>query len=434
MPPNQQVNYTFIGLLNKNRLLDRLSEDLNEISSVSHLPFGYLSVNINGFADLNREHGPDVGNIVLRETGDKIGNCLQHGEELFHLGADEFAVFQPQIEGIDKVLFLANKILCAVNKLYTYKKEKIEFSIRLGIVFGSGGFIKPDSIIKAGRLACAKVDRTDTIKYYIMPMKLNNWDKKILSMESELRLALERQEFELYYHPIISMKKSDLLGYETLIRWNHPSMGQILPGEFIPVAEKTGLIGVIGEWVLKTACEQAMFWQISGYSSLRLAVNFSSVQITHFKIIELVENIIEETGFDPVLLEIELTESSALTDKDHTLTVMKKLSSMGISFSMDDFGTGFSSLSFLSTFPIKHIKIDSSFVWDLDDEVNSKTIVKAMINMAKFLEMNIIAEGVETDSQKKFLQQQGVQNFQGHIYSKPLPVKKFTELLSGVGR
>ena len=283
MSPDSIVNQTFLGIPDKSVLLEKLSHDLKLKSEESHLPFGYLHLNINGFAVLTQDHGIDLANNLLIETGEKLRSCVSVDAELFHLEGDEFAIYQTRVASVDRVLFLANKILCSLNRYYSYKKEKFEFSIRIGIVFGSGGYSDANSIMDAGVLACENVDRNHTIGYHVLPATVNQGDKKILSMENDLFHALERQEFELYYQPIMSMKDSKLLGYEALLRWNHPERGLVLPGEFIPIAEKTGIIGIIGEWVLKTACQQAMFWQISGYSSLRLAVNFALIQITQFK-------------------------------------------------------------------------------------------------------------------------------------------------------
>ncbi len=428
-PKYSNLHYSWVGLPNRTMLLNRVKTNLAKDKIPEKGKAALLSINVNAFYKINDEYGYGVGDEILREISTRISKQLAGKWSLYHLEGDHFALYSDSFEEINEILIISNKIHSQFARPFMYQGKPNFLNIRSGIAIADGSYLQAEHLLRDAIRAAEEVKNQDGVKHVIYQKDLGKKVAKILEMERELRLALERGEFEVYYQPIVDLENNELQAAEALLRWNHPRLGQILPQDFISLAEETGLIGAIGNWVLKTACEQAMYWQISGFPSLRLAVNFSAKQFSSPDVIEFVDDVLKETGFDPGLLEIELTETTAVNDKTQTLDLMTRLAKRGIRFSMDDFGTGFSSLSSLASFPITHLKIDKSFVGDLEDQLSSKGIIKAIISMANYLKIKIIAEGVETDSQREFLKSEGCQEFQGFLYSKPLPVRDFTQML-----
>ena len=251
-----------------------------------------------------------------------------------------------------------------------------------------------------------------------------------LTLETRLHKGLENDEFRLYYQPQLDIKTGQIIGVEALIRWQQPEMGLVSPLEFIPMAEETGLIVPIGEWVIRTACEQNKAWQIAGYPPVRMAINLSSRQLKQKELIEVVTGTLKETGLDPDWFEMELTETCIMQSQDDPLAMLNHLKSIGIRLSIDDFGIGYSSLSHLKRFPVNTLKIDRSFVKDIPEDTETAAIIRAMIAMAKGLNMKIIAEGVQTEEQLKFLQEQECDWMQGYLFSPPVPGDEMTRFLA----
>ena len=250
-----------------------------------------------------------------------------------------------------------------------------------------------------------------------------------LTLESSLRRALERNEFLLHYQPKVDIGSGRITGMEALVRWQQPAKGLIPPAQFIPLDEETGLIVPIGEWVLKTACARNKSWQEQELPPLRIAVNLSARQFAHERLLQDVERVLNETGLDPALLELEITESMVMHDPERTVTLLRKLKSMGVSISIDDFGTGYSSLNYLKRFPIDSVKIDRSFIRDIPGNSDDVAITRAIIAMAHSLRLKVIAEGVETGEQLRFLRDHECDEMQGRYFSKPLPGNEFSRLL-----
>ena len=249
-----------------------------------------------------------------------------------------------------------------------------------------------------------------------------------LNMEAKLKKALERNEFILYYQPQVEAATSTIVGVEALIRWEHPEMGMVFPNEFIPIAEETGLIIPIGEWVLRTACAQMAVWHKAGFNELSVGVNLSSLQFRQGDIVKTIKNILATTGLDPQYLELEITESIIMHDVEEAIATLWKLKEMGLKLSIDDFGTGYSSMSYLKRFPLDTLKIDRSFIKDIMTEPNDAAITKATIGLAKGLELTTIAEGIETKEQFAFLHKQGCDQIQGYFISRPVPAEKVEQL------
>ncbi|MEI7456415.1 MAG: GGDEF domain-containing phosphodiesterase, partial [Nitrosomonadales bacterium] len=275
----------------------------------------------------------------------------------------------------------------------------------------------------------AKQDGRNTFRFFTSEMQARS--ARRLLLENALRQALARNQFELHYQPQISMQDGKIVGAEALLRWHHPELGQVSPAEFIPVAEESGLILSIGEWVLRTAVQQVKRWQNDGYPSITVAINLSAVQFRQARLPELVMQILQEANLAPHCIELELTESVAMDNPLVAIGVMNDLHARGIRMSIDDFGTGYSSLSYLRKFKVSKLKIDQSFVRDLADDTESRAIVTAIITLASSMGFQTIAEGVETAGQLAFLRLQGCEEVQGYYFSRPLPVSLFEAFMQG---
>jgi EAL domain-containing protein (putative c-di-GMP-specific phosphodiesterase class I) len=267
----------------------------------------------------------------------------------------------------------------------------------------------------------------NNFQFYSAQMNIHNLEH--LEMESSLRRALERNEFVLHYQPKVDIRSGRIIGMEALVRWQHPTKGQIPPMQFIPLAEETGLIVPIGEWVLRTACAQNKSWQEQGLPPLCIAVNLSARQFTHKNLLQDVARVLNETGLDAAFLELEITESMVMHNPEHAIELLNKMKAMGISISIDDFGTGYSSLSYLKRFPIDSVKIDRSFIKDLPMDGDDAAITRAIIAMAHGLKLKVIAEGAETGEQLSFLRAHKCDEMQGYYFSKPLPEHEFILLV-----
>ena len=254
-----------------------------------------------------------------------------------------------------------------------------------------------------------------------------------LSLEKSLRLGLERGEFLLYYQPKVNVKSGRIVSIEALARWQHPEFGMIPPAQFIPLAEETGLIVPLGEWVLKSACAQNKAWQDAGYPPMRIAVNFSPRQFHKLELAEMVETVLAQTGLDPHWLELEVTENLMLSNEDVTIVTLRRLADIGVHISIDDFGTGYSTFNYIKKLPVDTLKIDRSYVSDIDSNESDAAIATAVIEMAHSLSLNVVAEGVETEGQLKFLEALNCPEVQGYFFHRPLPPEELARLLANLG-
>ena len=292
----------------------------------------------------------------------------------------------------------------------------------------------PISLLKDADSAMYRAKELGRNQFQFYTPELNARAARRLELETGMRQAIDRQEFILHYQPLVDMKTGKIRGMEALLRWQHPKYGLIAPMDFIPLAEETGLIIPIGEWVLKMACTQIKKWHDSGYADLQVAVNLSSKQLRDKNLINVVKQTLTQTGIAAHSLDLELTESVLMQDMELAATILKELKAVGVSFSLDDFGTGYSSLSYIKRFPVNYLKIDRSFVKDIDVDVFGAGLVQAIIAMAKVLKINVIAEGIESSEQLEFLRLHGCDIGQGDHCSKPLTAEAFTELLKDWGR
>jgi diguanylate cyclase (GGDEF)-like protein/PAS domain S-box-containing protein len=419
-------------LANRRRLLDRLGQALTSAAETGRLG-AILFLDLDNFKTLNDTRGHDIGDLLLIEVAQRMGDSVRTGDTLARLGGDEFVVLLENLSAHNgEAAALANqvgqKLLHSLGQPYQLKGFEYHGTVSMGVaLFRAGDSI--EALLKHADLALyqAKSSGRNTLRFFDPAMQAA-LDART-ALESDLRQALARRELLLYFQPQID-HKGQVIGAEALIRWQHPQRGLVLPDEFVSLAEDCGLIVPIGLWVLDSACAQLNTWQSDpGTAALQVAVNVSARQFRQADFVDQVRVILHRCGARPEKLKLELTEGLVLANVSDAITKMKALKDLGVGFSMDDFGTGFSSLSYLAQLPLDQLKIDRSFVRDLPGSHSNEIITQTIVTMGQSLGLNVIAEGVETAAQHAFLQQHGCPAYQGYWFSRPLPPVEFAQFL-----
>ncbi|MDO9598668.1 MAG: EAL domain-containing protein [Azoarcus sp.] len=411
------------GLPNRTLLKDRFDNALS-LARRHGEPLAVMFLDLDHFKDINDTLGHEVGDQLLVEVGRRIEAALRVGDTVCRLGGDEFIFVLPETNA-DGASHVASKLLDTVSRPYLVGQHELNTTPSIGIAMFPEDGSDMDTLSRNADAAMYKVKREGRNAHCFYTREMQAYSVRALMVANALRHALDRGQLALHYQPQISLHDGRVIGAEALLRWQHPELGAISPGEFIPIAESNGLIIQIGEWVLRQAVAQAQRWTESGLPALVMAVNLSAVQFRHPNLPELVTRIVDEIGLPAERLELELTEAVAMNDPQLAITVMDKLFERGVHMSIDDFGTGYSSLSYLKRFKVNKLKIDQSFVRDITVDADDKAIVIAIINLARSLGMRTIAEGVETAGQLDFLRQQGCDEVQGYHFSRPLPAEAF---------
>jgi diguanylate cyclase (GGDEF)-like protein len=415
-----------------NRILfeDRLTQAL-ATAHRHRQTLGMLFLSVDRFKKVNDTLGHAVGYRLLQEVAGRLTNCVRAGETVARFEGNEFALLLTQISGTEDVVEITNCINRSLKRSFSLDGQELFITTSMGIsLYPDDGADAPTLLKNAGAaLYRAKEHGRDNYQFYTADM--NAKALKRLTLENSLRRALERKEFEVYYQPQVDINSKQVVGMEALVRWRHPVLGLISPAEFIPLAEDTGLIMPIGEWVLRTACTQSKSWQDEGLAPLHVAVNLSARQFQQQNLSELVVEVLRETGLDPCGLELEITESSIMKNAESAARTLSELKEMGVKISVDDFGTGYSSLSYLKSLPIDRLKIDQSFVRDVTTDPDDAALTMAIITLAHNLRLKVIAEGVETEEQLRFLHLLRCDEGQGYWFSKPLSVEACKPFLLG---
>jgi diguanylate cyclase (GGDEF)-like protein/PAS domain S-box-containing protein len=419
------------GLPNRLLFFDRLAKALARSAQEPQRQCAVLFLDLDRFKTINDSMGHGVGDQLLMAVSKRLEQCLRPNDTVARFGGDEFAIL---LEDLDDPAFAANiaeRICTAVEAPYMIAGLEMVMSASVGIALSGMTEMQPEELLRDADIAMYRAKRLGRGRYATVDPAVHVMLKDRLQMEADLRRALERDEFELYYQPKVAIDGVRIVGLEALIRWRHPERGLVSPAEFIPVAEDTGLIVPLGAWVLRTACTQLKAWHDQGLPRLYVAVNLSAVQFRRPDIAQSIRAIIEETGLEPRYVALELTESILMEDVATTSEALQHLRAIDIGHvSVDDFGTGYSSLSYLQRFPISTIKIDRSFVNDVTTNPGSSAIAAAIIALAHSLQLVTVAEGVETEDQLRWLQDHGCDAFQGYLFSPPLPVQGITRLLA----
>lgn len=411
------------GLPNRTKLYDRLTYTLT-LAKRNSEPFALLFLDLDHFKDINDSLGHAVGDKVLIELAKRLQSFLRAEDTVSRLGGDEFIILLPNTQS-DSTEQVVQKLLEIVTRAFIIDQYELTLTACIGIALYPDNGSDIDDLTKNADTAMhrAKLEGPHSYRFFTEEMQERSIHN--LKLNNALHTALAQNQLELYYQPQIGSGNGQILGAEALIRWNHPEFGVISPVEFIPIAEESGLILSIGEWVLRTAVAQARAWMDEGMPPIIIAINLSAVQFRHNSFPETVTQILEEAGLPPEYLEVELTESVAMHDPQKAIRIMNNLHKRGIRMSIDDFGTGYSSLNYLKKFKVYKLKIDQSFIRDINIDAEDRAIVSAVISMSKHLGMRTIAEGVETVGQIEYLRSVGCDEFQGYYFATPLKTEEF---------
>jgi len=415
-------------LPNRTLLNDRLRQALAQGKrNNTHLSVMFLD--LDRFKVINDTLGHIVGDHLLQAVAARLQKCLRNGDTLARLGGDEFTLLLPEVESKKDAELIAKKIINTLKQAFEIDGHELFVSTSIGISHYPEDGDSIESLIKHADIAMYSVKGKGKNGYQFYDGEMINAYSNHLSLENDLRRALDQKQFEVYYQPQVNIETQEIFALEALIRWHHPQRGLIGPGEFIGLAEETRLIIQLGDWVFKTACADLKHWRELGLENLRIAVNVSAIQLEQPNFVEYILNTLQSFDIAGKFLEIEITENTLMHDKDDGILKLKELSNYGIKIAIDDFGTGYSSLNYLKQLPIDTLKIDRSFIQQMSKSEEDESIIKAIIAMAKGLNLNIISEGVETKEQLNQLMNWRCKNMQGFLFSRPIPKSQAYDIL-----
>jgi diguanylate cyclase len=410
-------------LPNRTLFLDRLSMAISQAER-HQTKVGVLFIDLDNFKHFNDSMGHSVGDKVLIEAANRLLNCARESDTVSRLSGDEFTIILDNVDNIESIKMLSNRILNALNQPLKILEREMFITASMGFAIYpnddkdlTGLLVKADAAMYE-----AKRSGRNAYRQYIPGMSLYSLEH--MSLETDLRMALEQNAFELFYQPQVQLSTGEVVGNEALIRWHHPERGLLTPIHFIEIIEKTGLIVPIGKWVLQEACMQQMRWIESGLKPMRISVNISAMQFYQPDFCDMVQSIITLSGIEPNYLELELTETLCMTDVVTVLKNLQDLHNLGIRLAIDDFGTGYSNLSYLKKYPIDSIKLDQSFIRNIDQEPVNVGIATAIADLGKSMSLELVAEGVETESELALVKSCGFMCVQGYLFSKPLPANQ----------
>ncbi|MGH8507600.1 MAG: sensor domain-containing phosphodiesterase [Gammaproteobacteria bacterium] len=418
------------GLPNRVLLLDRLGQALAQAER-DGVQIAVLYIDLDRFKTINDTLGHPAGDELLRQVASRLRTVLREGDTVARLGGDEFVILLPHILAARDAAQVAAKALRAVSAPSTVLGQELNTTTSLGVSLFPKDGADAETLLKHADTALYQAKGRGRNQYQFFDALMNAQSHKRLLLENHLRRALERGELSLHYQPQINLRSNATVGVEALLRWQHPVRGMVSPDEFIPIAEETGCIAEIGEWVLRTACSQASTWQAAGLPPVRMAVNLSVRQLLRqFDLPALVGTALRDSGLAASKLDLEITESMLMADPEHAIEVLRALHGMDVQITVDDFGTGYSSLSYLKRLPLDRIKIDRSFVREIPADADDVAIVQTILAMAKQLQIGVVAEGVETLAQCRFLREQRCEEAQGYLFSQPLCAEDCAEFLA----
>jgi diguanylate cyclase (GGDEF)-like protein len=418
-------------LPNRTLLNDRLTQVIT--SARRHgTGLAVLFVDLDRFKHVNDSFGHAMGDVLLQSVAHRLLACVRVSDTVSRLGGDEFVIVLSELDQVEDAAITANKVLTVLAASHKVAQHDLDVTVSIGVSTFPDDGQDAETLIKNADTAMyhAKENGRNNFQFFEKDMNVRALERQ--GLEGNLRLALGRQEFVLHYQPKVNLETGAITGAEALIRWLHPDRGLVPPAQFVPIAEDSGLILPIGQWVLREACRQARAWLDAGLGPMPVAVNISTLEFRSKHFLEGIRAILLETGLEPHFLELELTESVLMQHPESTASVLQALKSIGVRLAVDDFGTGYSSLSYLRRFPIDVLKLDRSFVQDIAcPETKDAAIVNAVITMGKSLKHRVIAEGVETEEQLTFLQAHRCDEGQGFYFSPPVAPEQFAEFVAG---
>ncbi|MGZ7078392.1 MAG: putative bifunctional diguanylate cyclase/phosphodiesterase [Thermoanaerobaculia bacterium] len=430
----QQIEYqayhdALTGLANRRLFQEHLTLALALAQRRNRL-VAVLYLDLDHFKIINDSLGHTTGDTMLKQVATRLRSCVRDGDTVARVGGDEFTIVLQELARREDAAVVAQKVLRTVAAPIDVGGQRLYITTSIGITIFPDDGDDAESLLKSADNAMYRAKAEGRNTYQMSTQELNRSTQERMSVESGLHQAMERQEFDLFYQPIIDIETLRIVGMEALLRWNHPERGILTPGSFIGIAEERGFIVVIGDWVLRTACRQATQFHDRFQTDLRVSVNISARQFREETLVSSIEDALRDSGLEPRCLELEITESVAMENVDLTIAVLARLRHIGITIAIDDFGTGHSSLNYLKRFPIDALKIDRTFVEDLPDRYEDVAIVDAIIQLARGLNLRVVAEGVETRQQLDFLRAHRCKEVQGHCFSYPLPAPLFEQLFA----
>ena len=428
-----QIHYdSLTGLPNRKYLYEYLKEVLEKLEDEKQ-KFAVLFLDIDRFKLINDSLGHTIGDLLLKAVSDRLKTLLRQDDLLVRWGGDEFAIITKVIDSTDAVVQIAESIIQALTLPFSCGGHQLHITTSVGVSIYPDHNTEVEGLIRNADMAMyrAKEEGRNCFKFYIPNMQEQSFQR--LLMENNLRRALENEELETYYQPQIDINTGKIVGLEVLLRWHHATLGSISPSEFIPLAEETGLIIPIGNWVLRHSCLQAIAWLNMGLPPIQIGVNLSIKQLQHKDFLVSLTQILNETDFDPHYLELEITEGIMMDSVEEKIILLEQFREMGIKLSIDDFGTGYSSLSYLKNLPIDTLKIDRTFIEYINHNPQDQAIVTSLINLSHSLNLIVIAEGAETSEQVDLLRSLGCDQVQGYFFHKALPAEQIEGLLRAQG-
>ncbi|MEE5082785.1 EAL domain-containing protein [Pseudomonas alliivorans] len=416
------------GLANRSLFNERLREARERVRSGGR-SLALLHINLDRFKLLNESLGHEIADQLLRHIARRLSNAMPEADTVARLSGDEFGVLFDSYSNLSSLARVTNRLLGKLRVPLSVAGHELVISASVGISLLSESAREVSALVSQANMAMQHAKHLGGNNFQFFTESLQASTLERLQMEIQLRRAIEDHQLLVFYQPKLSLRSGRLDSAEALVRWHHPQRGMVPPGEFIGLAEETGLIGAIGEFVLRKACWQACEWQRQGMAPIRVSVNLSVHQLRQGKLVSLVRQVLEETGLEPQWLELELTESQLLDSVEHIIATFQQLRELGVKLAIDDFGTGYSSLSYLRRFPVDYVKIDRAFICGLGDGTEDAAIIQAIISMAHSLGLKVVAEGVENQSQLEFLREHGCDEVQGYLISRPIEASAMAAML-----
>ncbi len=421
-------NDELTGLPNRHVAEQHITEGIKEAQRNNRI-LVVIKIGVDRLKHINESLGHQAGDTLLKQIAQRLKENIRRGDQVSRLNGDQFVVTLVDIDKETNLDYLIRKYVDSFSLPFYIKDQLLHVSVSIGVACYPEDELTVDGLLRNAESAMFQAKKKGGIDYRYYSKEMREKSKERLYLENELRRAISKHELEVYYQPQVDLSTGKIIGVEALVRWFHPKLGMVSPVQFIPLAEEIGLISEIGEWVMKRACMDMTLMCKERNDALSLSINLSAYQFAEPNLVESIASILHDTGFPPEKLELEITESLFMEDLAITAEILTILSNQGIRISMDDFGTGYSSLSYLKQFPINTIKVDRSFVKDITSDKDNASIVKATIQMAHSLSLDIVAEGVETEDQLRFLLNQKCDKIQGFYFSKPLEFKDLAKLL-----
>lgn len=419
---------TLTGLPNRLLFHDRLHHAIQKALRTQQ-KIGLLFLDLDRFKNINDSLGHQMGDQLLKQVAHRLTNIIRQSDTLARLGGDEFVIALEEDADSRNICAVAQKIIDTLAKVFHIDDNELYITASIGISLFPNNGETVESLMKSADVAMYRAKEKGRNSFQFFTEDMNEQVHEALFLANNLCKAIDNKEFVLYYQPQAEISTGKMTGMEALVRWHHPQHGLIPPDKFIPMAEETGLIIPLGKWVLHSACQQNMQWQQAGYPPCKIAVNISPRQFRRGDLVESVSEALAESGLAAHWLELEITENLLVEDIEQNISVMQDLSEMGVTLAIDDFGTGYSSMSYLHRFPLAKLKIDKTFVQSVDAPLGNQAIVEAIIALARALNLEVVAEGIETETQIAFLKQRSCRYGQGYYFSKPLPSEAFEQVL-----